>query len=132
MANRVAGDKILAYPNLANIPTYAWQGTSARVKGRLFGVPQERPLPATALFIDRGAFGSVGAQDDGWTKDDFATAVKALSRNKQFGLGANKASPFAWRERSPTSPTKGSASNSCVKARKNFPRPFVPAPMASL
>jgi putative aldouronate transport system substrate-binding protein len=98
LSDLVAGDKILAYPNLASIPTYAWQGTSARVKGRLFGVPQERPLPATALFIDRGAFSSVGAQDGAWTKNDFATAVKALSRNKQFGLGANKASPFGLRQ----------------------------------
>jgi putative aldouronate transport system substrate-binding protein len=98
LSDFLSGDKILDYPNLANIPTYAWQGITARIKGRLYGVPQERPLPATALFIDRNAFTSVAARDDTWTKTEFATAVKALSRNKQFGLGANKASPFGLRQ----------------------------------
>jgi putative aldouronate transport system substrate-binding protein len=98
LSDFLSGDKILDYPNLANIPTYSWQGMSGRINGRLFGIPQERPLPATALFIDRNAFASVGAHDDTWTKADFTAAVKALSKNKQFGLGANKASPFGLRQ----------------------------------
>jgi putative aldouronate transport system substrate-binding protein len=50
------------------------------------------------MFIDRSAFAAVGANDGTWTKDDFATAVKALSKNKQYGLGAQKANQFGLRQ----------------------------------
>jgi putative aldouronate transport system substrate-binding protein len=93
----LSGDKIKNYPNLANIPAYAWQGMG-RIKGRIFGVPQERPLPGWAMFIDRDAFSSAGANDATWSKDEFAAAVKALSKNKQYGMGANKANQFGIRQ----------------------------------
>jgi putative aldouronate transport system substrate-binding protein len=98
LSDFVSGDKIKDYPNLANIPTYSWQGMGGRAKGRIFGVPQERPLPSTAMFLNRDAFTTAGADYAAWTKADFAAAVKALSKNKQFGLGANKASPFGLRQ----------------------------------
>ncbi|GAA2621062.1 extracellular solute-binding protein [Dactylosporangium fulvum] len=97
LSDFLAGDKIKAYPNLANLPPYTWQGMG-RIKGRIFGIPLERPLPASAMFIDRSAFASVGADDSTWSKDEFATAVKALSKNKQYGLGAQKANQFGLRQ----------------------------------
>lgn len=97
LSDFLAGDKIKSYPNLANLPPYAWQGMG-RIKGRLFGIPLERPLPAYGMFIDRNAFASVGADDSTWSKDQFATAVKALSKNKQYGLGAQKANQFGLRQ----------------------------------
>jgi putative aldouronate transport system substrate-binding protein len=97
LSDYLAGDKIKAYPNLANLPPYTWQGMG-RIKGRIFGVPLERPLPAYGMFIDRSAFAAAGANDGTWTKDDFATAVKALSKNKQYGLGAQKANQFGLRQ----------------------------------
>jgi putative aldouronate transport system substrate-binding protein len=96
MATVIAGDDLPDFISIGG--GHAWQGITARIKGRLYGVPQERPLPATALFIDRNAFTAVGARDDTWTKTEFAAAVKDLSKNKQFGLGANKASPFGLRQ----------------------------------
>ncbi len=42
LSDELSGDKINSYPNLAAIPTFAW--TSARMFGRLWGVPVERPL----------------------------------------------------------------------------------------
>jgi putative aldouronate transport system substrate-binding protein len=97
LSDLLSGDKVKDYPNLANIPTYAWQGMG-RVKGRIFGVPQERPLPGWAMFIDRDGFTSVGADDAAWSKDQFATAVKALSKSKQYGMGANKSNQFGLRQ----------------------------------
>jgi putative aldouronate transport system substrate-binding protein len=93
LSDYLSGDKAKDYPNLANLPPYTWQGMG-RIKGRIFGIPLERPLPAYGMFIDRGAFNSVGANDAAWSKDEFATAVKALSKNKQYGLGAQKANQF--------------------------------------
>jgi putative aldouronate transport system substrate-binding protein len=93
----LSGDKVKDYPNLANIPPYAWQGMG-RIKGRIFGVPQERPLPGWAMFIDRDAFNSAGANDANWSKDEFTAAVKALSKNKQYGMGANKSNQFGIRQ----------------------------------
>src|SRR3569833_2190826 len=64
LSDLLSGDKVKDYPNLANIPTYAWQGMG-RGRGRLFGVPQERPLPGWAMFIDRDGFGPVGGAGGG-------------------------------------------------------------------
>jgi putative aldouronate transport system substrate-binding protein len=97
LSDFIGGDKVKDYPNLANLPPYTWQGMG-RIKGRIFGIPLERPLPGWAMFINRDAFSSVGADDTKWSKDDFATAVKALSKNKQYGMGANKANQFGIRQ----------------------------------
>lgn len=97
LSDYLSGDKIKDYPNLANLPPYAWQGMG-RIKGRIYGIPLERPLPGWAMFIDRDAFSSVGANDASWTKDEFAAAVKALSKNKHYGMGANKGNQFGLRQ----------------------------------
>lgn len=97
LSDYLSADKIKAYPNLANLPPYTWQGMG-RIKGRIFGIPLERPLPAYGMFVDRTAFNAVGANDGTWTKDDFATVAKALSRNRQYGLGAQKANQFGIRQ----------------------------------
>jgi putative aldouronate transport system substrate-binding protein len=97
LSDFLSGDKIKDYPNLANLPAYAWQGMG-RIKGRIFGIPLERPLPGWAMFINRAAFDSVGAHDASWTKAEFAAAVKALSKNKQYGMGAQKGNQFGLRQ----------------------------------
>jgi putative aldouronate transport system substrate-binding protein len=97
LSDYLSGDKIKEYPNLANLPPYAWQGMG-RIKGRIYGIPLERPLPGWAMFLDRDAFTSAGANLAGWSKDEFATAVKALSKNKQYGMGANKGNQFGLRQ----------------------------------
>jgi putative aldouronate transport system substrate-binding protein len=97
LSDHLGGDKVKDYPNLANLPPYTWQGMG-RVKGRLYGIPLERPLPGWAMFLNRDAFTSVGANDFSWSKEDFAAVVKTLSRNKQYGLGANKANQFGLRQ----------------------------------
>ncbi len=43
----VSGDAISAYPNLANLPTNSW--ASARVNGRIWGVPEPRPAFGSIL-----------------------------------------------------------------------------------
>jgi putative aldouronate transport system substrate-binding protein len=97
LSDFLSGDKVKDYPNLANLPPYTWQGMG-RIKGRIFGIPLERPLPGWAMFIDRDAFAASGANDAGWTKADFAAAVKAVSKNKQYGMGANKGNQFGLRQ----------------------------------
>jgi len=97
LSEYLGGDKVKDYPNLANLPPYTWQGMG-RIKGRIFGIPLERPLPGWAMFINRDAFASVGANNGNWSKDEFMAAVKALSKNKQYGMGANKANQFGIRQ----------------------------------
>ncbi|MEV4757216.1 hypothetical protein AB0J86_19165 [Micromonospora sp. NPDC049559] len=97
LSDLLSGDKIKEYPNLANLPPYTWEGMG-RIKGRIFGIPLERPLPGWSMFINRDAFTAAGANDAAWSKDDFATAIKAMSKNKQYGMGANKANQFGLRQ----------------------------------
>ncbi|MGJ6969484.1 extracellular solute-binding protein [Streptosporangium sp. G11] len=45
----LAGDKVLKYPNLANLPTYGWK--NSRKNGRIFGIPHVDPAIANGPTI---------------------------------------------------------------------------------
>jgi len=69
VSDLLSGDKALEYPNLAAIPSSAW--TNARMFGRLWGVPIERPLlwnvmlARTDLISAKGITpGSIASTDD--------------------------------------------------------------------
>ncbi|MEV4571556.1 extracellular solute-binding protein [Nonomuraea sp. NPDC049419] len=81
----VAGDAVKQYPNLANIPTYAWQGMG-RINGKLYGVPLERPMPANSLFVNRTAMDEAGIPKE-WTTEQYLEAMKELSGDRKWGLG---------------------------------------------
>ncbi|MBX9393498.1 extracellular solute-binding protein [Streptomyces sp. TRM72054] len=88
----LSGDAIEAYPNLANIPTHAWQDMG-RIGGRIHGIPLERPLPGSTLWINQGMFTDAG-MTEGWTADDFAAVAKRATSGRTYALGAAQGSLF--------------------------------------
>lgn len=81
----VGGDAVKDYPNLANIPTYAWQGMG-RIGGKLYGIPLERPMPGNSLFVNRTAMDEAGIPKD-WTTDQYLAAMKELTTSGKWGVG---------------------------------------------
>ncbi|MGH2519657.1 MAG: hypothetical protein ACRDF8_07640, partial [Chloroflexota bacterium] len=47
----LSGDNIKAYPNLANIPTYAWANSNSAIDGHLYQWPISRYLPGINYFF---------------------------------------------------------------------------------
>ncbi|HEY3478898.1 MAG TPA: extracellular solute-binding protein [Streptomyces sp.] len=92
LSSYVAGDAIKAYPNLANLPTYAWQDMG-RIAGRIYGVPVQRSAPGNCLWINNDVFTAAGMKD-GWTADDFLAVAKAATHGKKYGLGSSQPALF--------------------------------------
>ncbi|MBG0856320.1 extracellular solute-binding protein [Streptomyces spinoverrucosus] len=88
----LSGDAIADYPNLANIPTHAWRDMG-RIGGRIHGIPLERPLPGSTLWINQGMFTDAG-MTEGWTSDDFAAVAKRATSGRTYALGAATGSLF--------------------------------------
>jgi putative aldouronate transport system substrate-binding protein len=88
LSEYVSGDAIKAYPNLANLPTYAWQDMG-RIGGRIYGVPVQRSAPGNCVWINYDVFSAAGMKD-GWTSDDFMAVAKAATHGKRYGLGASQ------------------------------------------
>jgi putative aldouronate transport system substrate-binding protein len=88
----LSGDAIADYPNLANIPTHAWRDMG-RIGGLLYGIPLERPLPGSTLWLNQGMFTDAGMKED-WTADDFAAVAKRATGGRTYALGAAAGSNF--------------------------------------
>ncbi|HEX8967163.1 MAG TPA: hypothetical protein VF937_04730, partial [Chloroflexota bacterium] len=85
----LAGDGVKAYPNLANLPTYAWP--NAVFNDRIYAVPAVRASITGAIMFGKGKLlggvGGVSFRD----ADDFLRAMKQLTTTAgggQWGLGA--------------------------------------------
>ncbi|MFC7530916.1 extracellular solute-binding protein [Actinoplanes sp. GCM10030250] len=83
ISDLVGGDAVKAYPNLANIPAYAWQGMG-RIGGRIHGVPLERPMPANSMFVNRSRLDEVKAPLD-WNHDQYMSAMRDLTSGRRWG-----------------------------------------------
>lgn len=83
----LSGDAIKKYPNLANIPPYAWQG-SGRVGGKLMSVPIERPRFNYSLHVNRTLLDAVGAPKN-WTQAEFEQAMTAVTKGRRWGMGSD-------------------------------------------
>jgi putative aldouronate transport system substrate-binding protein len=81
----VSGDAINDYPNLANLPTYAWQAMG-RIGGRIYGIPIVRARMTNVLHVNRTALDKVGAKDD-WTVEQFTAAMTAERAGSFYPLG---------------------------------------------
>ncbi|MBA2951788.1 extracellular solute-binding protein [Streptomyces sp. PSKA28] len=89
LTDHLSGDNILKYPNLANIPAYAWQEMGL-MAGRIYGIPLVRPVTGTAILTNRDLFtkASGGAfAGDGWDADTYVDTCVELSDRKHFALG---------------------------------------------
>ncbi|WP_327657108.1 sugar ABC transporter substrate-binding protein [Streptomyces sp. NBC_00483] len=88
----LSGDAIHDYPNLAGIPTHAWRDMGL-IGGKIYGVPLERPLTGSTLWVNQGVFTDAGMKA-GWTSDDFAAVAKKATHGKKYALGAAIGSNF--------------------------------------
>jgi putative aldouronate transport system substrate-binding protein len=88
----LSGTAISDYPNLAGIPTHAWQDMG-RVGGRIYGIPLERPLPGSTLWLNQGMFTDAGMKE-GWTSEDFAAVAQRATSGRTYALGAANGSLF--------------------------------------
>ncbi|MEU6661387.1 sugar ABC transporter substrate-binding protein [Streptomyces sp. NPDC046821] len=91
----LSGDAVKDYPNLAGIPTYAWQGMG-RISGRIFGVPVERPKPQDTMYFNGQAFAKAGYKP-GMSATDFATMAKDATGGKKWALGASMTAYFGYK-----------------------------------
>lgn len=83
----LAGDAVRRYPNLANIPTYAWIPTS--LGGKIFGLPQDRGRMGSGMFIQQNLADQAGIPRPRST-DDFTRLMQELTQPKhgRWGMGA--------------------------------------------
>ncbi|MFE5243248.1 MULTISPECIES: extracellular solute-binding protein [unclassified Streptomyces] len=88
----LSGEAIRDYPNLAGIPTHAWRDMG-RVSGHLYGIPLERPLTGSTLWLNQEMFTDAGMKE-GWAAADFAAVAQKATRGKTYALGAAKGSLF--------------------------------------
>ncbi|MFD9910190.1 sugar ABC transporter substrate-binding protein [Streptomyces sp. NPDC059063] len=94
LTGHLSGDAVKDYPNLAAIPTYAWQGMG-RIAGRIYGLPVERAKVQGAMFLNREAFADAG-YEPGMTADAFRTMAKEASGGKKHALGASTVSYYGY------------------------------------
>ncbi|UJV44498.1 extracellular solute-binding protein [Streptomyces sp. AMCC400023] len=88
----LSGDAVTEYPNLANIPGHAWRDMG-RIGGRIYGIPLERPLPGSTLWLNQAMFAGAG-MEEGWTAEDFAAVARQATRGRTYALGAAQGSGF--------------------------------------
>ncbi len=94
LSEHLSGDAVQDYPNLAAIPTYAWEGMG-RIAGRIYGLPVERAKVQGAMFIDREAFDRAGYRP-GMSAPDFRAMAHEASRGRKSALGASTAGFFGY------------------------------------
>ncbi|TDC42576.1 extracellular solute-binding protein [Micromonospora sp. KC213] len=88
ISDLVGGDAVRQYPNLANIPTRAWQAMG-RISGRIYGVPLERPAPGNSLFVNRTALNQAGVPVD-WDTEGYLAAMRKVTGGRRWGIGGSK------------------------------------------
>ncbi|MGW2115168.1 extracellular solute-binding protein [Streptomyces zhihengii] len=88
----LSGDAVNDYPNLAGIPTHAWRDMG-RVGGLIYGIPLERPLPGSTLWLNQDTFTGAGMKE-GWTAQDFTAVAQKATARRKYALGASKGSLF--------------------------------------
>ncbi|VXB50400.1 extracellular solute-binding protein [Plantibacter sp. T3] len=98
LSDHLSGDKVKAYPNLANLPTPSWEG--CRINGRIYGVPVNRP-PFGNMLISRPDVikDLTGAEPAPKTKDEFTELCKAVTdakRNRYAISGQSNGDSVDW------------------------------------
>lgn len=77
LSDLLAGDKISEYPNLANIPTTAWEMTA--YNGGIYGVPVPRALTGYQLFARKDLFEQRGASLTFGSGEEFLELCRTLT-----------------------------------------------------
>lgn len=98
LTEHLSGDAIKSYPNLANIPTYAWEAVG-RFKGKIAGIPIERPLPWTGLLANQGRLKQAGIwvpEVGGLDVEAFTKGMQQLTDKNKWAHGASNTGEFGW------------------------------------
>lgn len=98
LTEHLSGDAVKKYPNIANIPTYSWQGIG-RIQGRLYGIPIERPRPWYGLVCNQDLLKQAGIwvpEVGGLPVADFTKGARQLSGRGKWAFGASTAGEFGW------------------------------------
>jgi putative aldouronate transport system substrate-binding protein len=91
----LAGDGIKAYPNLANLPTYNWQGTGTTYGSSMWGVPIPRSVLASSMYVHQELLEKVGGALPK-NANDFKRILTDLTRpqENQWGIGSSSTQAF--------------------------------------
>ncbi|MFC9947184.1 type 2 periplasmic-binding domain-containing protein [Streptomyces pratensis] len=92
LTSYLSGEAIRDYPNLAGIPAAAWKDMG-RIGGHFYGIPLERPVTGSTLWLNQQMFADAGMTES-WGSEDFASVAKKATGGKSFALGAAKGSLF--------------------------------------
>jgi len=87
----VSGDAVKDYPNLANLPTYAWR--NAVFNNRIYAVPAVRASITGGIMFGKGKLLETAGGASFKNADDFLRVMKQLTGGgTQWGLGATSSS----------------------------------------
>ncbi|GAA2056224.1 MULTISPECIES: extracellular solute-binding protein [Streptomyces] len=87
LSEHLAGPAVRAYPNLANLPTYAWRDMGL-MGGRIMGVPITRPRTGSAILSHREELVELaGGTYNDWTAEEFVDTLKRATGGKKYGFG---------------------------------------------
>jgi putative aldouronate transport system substrate-binding protein len=88
----VGGDAIKQFPNLANLPPYAWR--NAIFNERLYAVPSVRASISNAIMFGKGKLLEPVGGPAFKNADDFLRVMKQLTvAGSQWGIGATSGAP---------------------------------------
>jgi putative aldouronate transport system substrate-binding protein len=80
----LAADAIQDYPNLAAIPSFAWQNSGSIYQGHIYMIPLERYAPGTILFRNENIYDKeIGPNYVPKSADDFKRVLRQLNRPQE-------------------------------------------------
>lgn len=91
LSEHLSGDAVLEYPNLANLPTQAWQATV--YNGGIYGIPIPRGLTQSYHFIRQDQFDKYDVPVELKGFDAFLEGMKALTEPKERRFALSRVAP---------------------------------------
>jgi putative aldouronate transport system substrate-binding protein len=83
LTDRLSGDGVKAYPNLAGIPTYAWQDAS--VENRIYGVPHAITKPLGGKLYRQDWAAALGYPNEPKNSDELKQVLVAFTKANPKG-----------------------------------------------
>src|SRR5215469_10931991 len=87
----VSGDAVKDFPNLANLPPYAWR--NAVFNNRIYAVPSVRASISSAILFGKGTLLDTVGGTQFKDATDFLKAMQQLTTGSQWGIGATSGAP---------------------------------------
>ncbi len=94
ISSMVSGDAVLKYPNLANIPSYAWK--MAINNGRVWGVPLVRPVFTNVFRYRQDISAAQGHPTVPATEEGFLEWAKAVTDTSKQRYALGNSFGLAW------------------------------------